>query len=79
MPAKTDPQPERAGSDYYYRRSLSAQQLLPAIGAGVAVGVAVFYVVRAILQRTPLLPEPLPPLSPVRRRAPRASSRSPGG
>jgi hypothetical protein len=76
MPAKTDPQPERAGSDYYYRRSLSVPDLLPAIGAGVAVGVAVFYLARVLLQRTPLVPEPLPP---VRRRAKAAPSRSPGG
>jgi hypothetical protein len=76
MPAKTDPQPERAGSKYYYRRSLSVEQVLPAIGAGVAVGIAVFYVARIFLQRTPLLPDD----TPVRRRGSRAAStRTPGG
>ena len=42
---------------YVYRRSLDARELIPAIGAGIVTGLAAFYVVRLILQRTPLLPE----------------------
>ena len=42
---------------YVYRRPLTATELLPAIGVGVAAGFAVFYVARLFLERTPLLPE----------------------
>ncbi|MEO8621368.1 MAG: hypothetical protein ABI625_09905 [bacterium] len=42
---------------YVYRRRLDARELIPAIGAGIAVGLAAFYVVRLFLERTPLLPE----------------------
>jgi hypothetical protein len=42
---------------YVYRRPLRGPELLPAIGAGVAAGLATFYVVKLFLQRTPLLPE----------------------
>lgn len=41
-----------------YRRKLSLQEQLPAVGAGVGAGVAVgtvvFYLARLVLQRTPL-------------------------
>lgn len=50
---------ERRGvpaAEYYYRRPLALDELLPAIGAGVAVGLAGFYVARLLLQRTPLAP-----------------------
>ena len=42
---------------YVYRRRLDGRELIPAIGAGVAVGLAAFYVARLFLERTPLLPE----------------------
>ena len=42
---------------YVYRRSLSSRELLPAIGVGIAAGLAGFYVARLFLERTPLLPE----------------------
>jgi hypothetical protein len=42
---------------YVYRRKLAPRELVPAIGAGIAVGLAVFYVTRLFLERTPLLPE----------------------
>lgn len=48
-----DPEPE-----YYYRRRLDARELLPAIGAGIGVGLVVFYVARLYVQRTPLQPAP---------------------
>jgi len=57
MPAKTDPRDVSGASRYYYRRALSARDLLPAIGAGVAVGLAAFYVVRVMLEREPLVPD----------------------
>ena len=53
--------------DYYYRRHLSAADLVPAIGVGIAAGLAGFYLVQLLIQRTPLIPpealarEPEPP------------------
>jgi hypothetical protein len=53
--------------DYYYRRHLSAADLIPAIGVGIAAGLAGFYLVQLLIQRTPLVPpdalarEPEPP------------------
>ena len=57
MPAKSDPRDRLGGSEYFYRRSLSARELLPAIGAGVAVGMIAFYLARLFAQRTPLAPD----------------------
>ena len=58
MPAKSDPrdETESAGISFYYRRSLSAGELLPAIGIGVAAGLVAFYLARVVMQRTPLVP-----------------------
>ena len=42
---------------YVYRRPLTGKELLPALGVGVAAGLAAFYVARLFLERTPLLPE----------------------
>jgi hypothetical protein len=53
--------------DYYYRRHLGAADLVPAIGVGIAAGLAGFYLVQLLIQRTPLVPsdalarEPEPP------------------
>lgn len=53
--------------DYYYRRHLGAADLMPAIGVGIAAGLAGFYLVQLLIQRTPLIPpdalarEPEPP------------------
>lgn len=54
-----DREAERSSAvdDYYYRRALGGRDLLPAIGAGVAVGFAGFYLARLLLQRTRLAPE----------------------
>jgi hypothetical protein len=43
-----------ADERYYYRRSLTARELAPAIGAAVAVGFMTFYVAKLFLERTPL-------------------------
>jgi hypothetical protein len=51
------PRPTERLEGYVYRRPLSLTESLPAVGAGVAAGLAVFYVARLFLQRTPLLPE----------------------
>ena len=61
--------------DYSYRRDLSLTEMLPALGAGVVVGAAAFYVARILLQRTPLVPgalEPVERIEPRRRRGDRA-------
>lgn len=58
MPAKSDPR-DVAVDSYYYRRSLSARELLPAIGVGLAAGALGFYVARILLQRAPVTVEGL--------------------
>lgn len=45
-----------AGTEYYYRRPVRGRELLPAIGAAVAFGLAGFYVARVLMQRTLLVP-----------------------
>ena len=60
----------KVSREYTYRRELSASELIPAIGAGLAVGLAAFYVARLFIQRTPIVPGPLEPadrLEPRRR------------
>jgi hypothetical protein len=44
-------------AEYYYRRQLGVKDLLPAVGVGLAVGLAGFYVVQLLIQRTPLVPQ----------------------
>ena len=44
-------------AEYYYRRQLGAKDLLPAVGVGVAAGLAGFYLVQLLIQRTPLVPQ----------------------
>jgi hypothetical protein len=39
---------------YTYRRDLEPRELLPAVGVAVGVGLAAFYAVYVLLQRTPL-------------------------
>ena len=59
--ARTYPALEKASNmseDYYYRRQLGATDLLPAIGVGIAAGLAGFYLVQLLVQRTPLVPSP---------------------
>lgn len=57
-------------AEYYYRRRLGAKDLLPAVGVGVAAGLASFYIVQLLIQRTPLVPQgelPLPSTTPPTR------------
>jgi hypothetical protein len=61
-------------AEYYYRRALSLPEMLKAAAVGVGAGLATFYVVRRLLERTPLLverglPAPARPRVPARRRA----------
>lgn len=42
---------------YFYRRSLSPAEHIPALGAGLVIGAAAFYLARLLLQRTPLRPD----------------------
>jgi hypothetical protein len=44
-------------AEYYYRRQLGAKDLLPAVGVGAAIGLAAFYIVQLLIQRTPLVPQ----------------------
>ena len=44
-------------AEFYYRRRLGAKDLIPAIGVGVATGLAGFYIVQLLIQRTPLVPQ----------------------
>lgn len=59
---------------YYVRRELTPAELLPAIGAGIGAGLAIFYVARLFLERTPLDVRPTRPSdaseSPTRYRFP---------
>lgn len=75
MPAKSDPREDSAADRYYYRRSLSARDLLPALAAGVLAGAAVFYLASVLKQRTLLADVAREP----RRRKRVASSRPRGG
>ena len=51
---------------YTYRRELDRADLLPALGAGLAVGALAFYVATLFIQRTPLVPGPLEPTGRLR-------------
>jgi hypothetical protein len=63
MSAQIDPRREdHPGVErrYYYRRSLTARELIPAIGAAAGAAAVAFYLVKLFLERTPLEPEPVP-------------------
>ena len=46
----------KVSREYTYRRDLRPVELFPAIGVGIAVGLAAFYVATLLTQRTPLVP-----------------------
>lgn len=61
MSAQSDPRRAEAldvDQRYYYRRSLSVRELLPAVGAAVGAAVVTFYIARRLIERTPLQVEP---------------------
>jgi hypothetical protein len=61
MSAQTDPRRASAvdvDPKYYYRRSLTVRELVPALAAGAVAGMATFYVVKLLFERTPLRAEP---------------------
>ena len=61
MSAQSDPRRAEAwdaDSKYYYRRSLTARELLPAVGAALGAAGVAFYVVKLFLERTPLRATP---------------------
>ena len=61
MSAQSDPRHTVAvdvDPKYYYRRSLTARELMPAFGAAVAAAAVTFYVVKLFIERTPLRAEP---------------------
>ncbi|HTE45596.1 MAG TPA: hypothetical protein VK636_10160 [Gemmatimonadaceae bacterium] len=57
MSAKSDPRNDVADSEYFYRRSLSVREIVPAIGVAVAAGLVAFYLTQTLMRRTPLEPE----------------------
>ena len=57
----------RTASEYVYRRRLKPVDLLPAIGVGIGVGAAAFYIAYLFLQRTPLDSTRLPAAAPAKR------------
>jgi hypothetical protein len=57
MSAQSDPRRAEsldADPKYYYRRSLSLRELVPAFGAAAGAAVVTFYVMKLFLERTPL-------------------------
>jgi hypothetical protein len=57
MSAQSDPRRAEAwdvDQRYYYRRSLSVRELLPAVGAAVGAAVVTYYIARLFIERTPL-------------------------
>jgi|GEM_PF-1636886 hypothetical protein len=54
--AAPQPKRDRSASSYYYRRDLSARELLVPALIGAGIGMAAFYLARIVEQRTPLVP-----------------------
>ena len=56
MPANREPLHEASDrQSYYYRRSLTGRDYLPALAVGIGAGLAAFYLFTRFVQRTPLL------------------------
>jgi hypothetical protein len=61
MSGQSDPRRVEASHvdpNYYYRRSLSLRELVPAVGAAIGAGLLAFYVAKLFIERTPLRAEP---------------------
>jgi hypothetical protein len=66
MTAKPEFGAPATATDYYYRRRLTLREQLPAMGVALGAAAAAFYVVRILLQRTPLVPvRDIPTLGPI--------------
>ena len=75
MPANSEPLHEGSDRDsYYYRRSLTVRDYLPALAIGVGAGLVAFYVATRFAQRTPLLDKGDPAARPPRRRRVKGSA-----
>lgn len=69
MPANSEPLHEASDRhSYYYRRSLTTRDYVPAIALAIGAGLAAFYLATRFAQRTPFLPEGEPAARPPRRR-----------
>lgn len=73
------PDRERGHSDYYFRRPLGVAELVPAAAIGVGAGLAAFYVVTLLAQRTPLIREETVPATGDAGRIVRRPRRPAGG
>jgi hypothetical protein len=75
MPANSEPLHEASDRhNYYYRRSLTVRDYLPALAIGVGAGLFAFYLATRFAQRTPLLPDGDPAALPPRRRRVKGSA-----
>jgi hypothetical protein len=54
MPAKSDPRPARVDPKDSVARATGARQLMAALGVGLGVGLAAFYLARILFTRPPL-------------------------
>jgi hypothetical protein len=41
-------------TEYSYRRTLGVRELIPALGVGIAAGLAAFYLAKLAMEKTPL-------------------------
>jgi hypothetical protein len=71
MSAQSDPRREATAAvdqKYYYRRSLTVRELLPALGAAIAAAAATYYLTTLFIERTPLTARTSVPVRPSRDR-----------
>ena len=69
MSANSEPLHEASDNhSYYYRRRLTAGDLMPALAVGISAGLLAFYVATRFAQRAPLLPEGALATRPQKRR-----------
>ncbi|MEX2179174.1 MAG: hypothetical protein WD801_10720 [Gemmatimonadaceae bacterium] len=56
MPNAEQPSPRRrdADAEYSYRRPLALHEMVPAIGIAIGTGLFAFYLMRLLMERTPL-------------------------
>ena len=75
MPANSEPLHEANDRhSYYYRRNLTASDVLPALAVGIGAGLFAYYLATRFAQRTPILHEGDPAANPPRRRRVKGSA-----